>query len=178
MVVCVAAVEVPSLSPPLVAGFPAATRSGAVFLRTVVSHKGRLRPRSAGECMSMKAFGGMPLKCAGVLAVTGMLLAGCTIGSTEGDVQAPVPAANTNTGTTTSGTGGQLIQIQSDNVAAAGYDDASLTMLVEFKDGSLYEYSPVLESVWIDFVAAQPHPWSRVGNPVLVEGGVPYRKVR
>ena len=128
--------------------------------------------------MNKKAFGGMPLKWAGVLAVTGILLAGCASSSTEGDGRASAPAADTNTGTTISGTGGQLIAIQSDNVAAAGYDAASRTMLVEFKDGSLYEYSPVPESVWMDFVAAQPHPWGRVGNPVLVEGGVPYRKVR
>ena len=175
---CVAAVEVPSLSPPLVAGFPAATRSGSVFHWPVDSQVGRLRPRSTGECMSKKAFGRMPLKAAGVLAVTGILLAGCASSSTEGDVQAPVPAAGTNAGATISGTGGQLIAIQSDNVAAAGYNAASRTMLVEFKDGSLYEYSPVPESVWMDFVAAQPHPRGRVGNPVLVEGGVPYRKVR
>ena len=126
----------------------------------------------------MQAFGGMRLKLAGVLAVTGILLAGCASSSTAGDVQAQAPAADTNTGTAISGTGGELIAIQSDNVAAAGYDDASRTMLVEFKDGSVYEYSPVPVSVWIDFVAAQPHPWSRVGNPVLVQGRVPYRKVR
>jgi hypothetical protein len=126
----------------------------------------------------MKAFGGAPLKWAGVLAVSGILLAGCASSSTAGDVQAQAPAVDTNTGTAISGTGGELIAIQSDNVAAAGYDDASRTMLVEFKDGSVYEYSPVPVSVWIDFVAAQPHPWSRVGNPVLVQGRVPYRKVR
>ncbi len=175
---CVAAVEVPSLSPPLVAGFPAATRSDSMFHWPVDSQVGRLRPRSTGECMSMRAFGRMPLMAAGVLAVSGILLAGCASSSTEGDVQAPVPTAGTSAGATISGTGGQLIAIQSDNVAAAGYDDATSTMLVEFKDGSLYEYAPVPVSVWIDFVAAQPHPWSRVGNPVLVQGGVPYRKVR
>jgi len=120
----------------------------------------------------------MPLMAAGVLAVTGILLAGCASSSTEGDGRASAPAADTNTGTTTTGTGGQLIAIKSDNARAAGYDDATSTMLVEFNDGSLYEYSPVPASVWIDFIAAQPHPWSRVGNPVLVEGGVPYRKVR
>ena len=76
------------------------------------------------------------------------------------------------------GTGGELIAIQSDNVAAAGYDDLTSTMLVEFYDGSVYEYSPVSASVWNDLVTAQPHPWSRVGNPLLVEGRVPYRKVR
>lgn len=76
------------------------------------------------------------------------------------------------------GTEGRLIPIQSDNVAAAGYDAASETMLVEFDEGSLYEYAPVPADVWEAFVAAQPHPWSAVGHPVLVEGGVPYRKVR
>jgi hypothetical protein len=128
--------------------------------------------------MSNRAFRRMPLMAAGVLAVTGILLAGCASSSTAGDVQAQVPAANANIGTAISGTGGQLIAIKSDNVRAAGYDAASRTMLVEFNDGSLYEYTPVPASVWDDFVAAQPHPWSRVGNPVLVEGGVPYRKVR
>lgn len=128
--------------------------------------------------MSNRAFRRMPLMAAGVLAVTGLLLTGCGASSTAGDAPAPAPTAATNAAITTTGTGGQLIAIQSDNVRAAGYDDASRTMLVEFNDGSLYEYSPVLVSVWIDFIAAQPHPWSRVGNPVLVEGGVPYRKVR
>ena len=119
----------------------------------------------------------MQLKAAGVLAVTGILLTGCAT-TTVGDVQAPAPVVDTNAGTTTTGTGGQLIAIQSDNVRAAGYDDVTRTMLVEFNDGSLYEYSPVPVSVWSDFVAAQPHPWSQVGSPVLVEGRVPYRKVR
>jgi len=128
--------------------------------------------------MNKKAFRRMPLMSAAVLAVTGILLAGCSASSTAGDAPAPAPAAATNAAITTIGTGGQLIQIQSDNVSAAGYDDATSTMLVEFDDGSLYEYAPVPESVWIDFVAAQPHPWSRVGNPVLVQGGVPYRKIR
>lgn len=127
--------------------------------------------------MSIKALGRMPLMAAVVLAVTAILLAGCATGSTESGVQAQALGANTNTGTAISGTGGELIAIQSDNVAAAGYDDATSTMLVEFDDGSLYEYAPVPVSVWIDFIAAQPHPWSRVGNPVLVEGRVPYRKV-
>ena len=128
--------------------------------------------------MSNRAFGGMALKLAVVLAVAGMLLAGCATSSTSGDAQAQAPAADTNAGIATSGTGGELIAIQSDNVSAAGYDAATLTMLVEFDDGSLYEYAPVPASVWSDFVAAQSHPWSRVGNPVLVEGRVPYRKVR
>ena len=106
----------------------------------------------------MRAFGRMTLKTAGVLAVTGILLAGCASSSTAGDVQAQAPAANTNSGATSSGTGGQLIAIQMDNVAAVGYDAASRTMLVEFDDGSHYECAPVPVSVWIDFVAAQPHP--------------------
>lgn len=77
----------------------------------------------------------------------------------------------------TLGTGGALIPIQSDNVAAAGYDADSQTMYVQFDSGETYEYVPVSADLWDRFVAAQPHPWSEVGYPELVEAGVPYRKV-
>jgi hypothetical protein len=75
------------------------------------------------------------------------------------------------------GTNGQLISIQSDNVRAAGYDAASMVMTVQFDNGSLYEYYGVPAELWTSFVAAQPHPWSQVGYPRLVQGGVPYRKI-
>jgi hypothetical protein len=75
------------------------------------------------------------------------------------------------------GTAGELIPIQSDNVDAAGYDAASATMYVQFDSGDLYQYAPVASDVWLRFIAAQPHPWSAVGYPELVESGVPYRKV-
>jgi hypothetical protein len=76
------------------------------------------------------------------------------------------------------GTNGQLISIQSDNVQAAGYDVNSMTMTVQFKNGYTYEYYGVPEELWNSFIAAQPHPWSQVGNPRLVQAGVPYKRIR
>ena len=76
------------------------------------------------------------------------------------------------------GTNGQLISIQSDNVRAAGYDEASLVMTVQFDNGALYEYYGVPADLWTSFVAAQPHPWSQVGYPRLVQGGgIPYKRI-
>lgn len=75
------------------------------------------------------------------------------------------------------GTNGQLIAIQSDNVRAAGYDEVSMVMTVQFDNGALYEYYGVSADLWISFVAAQPHPWSQVGYPRLVQGGIPYKRI-
>ena len=75
------------------------------------------------------------------------------------------------------GTDGQLILIDSDNVRAAGYDDASKTMTVQFDSGWTYEYYGVSPELWLAFLAAQPNPWSQVGFPMLVEAGVPYRRI-
>jgi hypothetical protein len=75
------------------------------------------------------------------------------------------------------GTSGQLIPIQSSNVSAAGYNDASAVMTVQFKSGALYEYYEVPPELWVSFVAAQPHPWSQVGYPQLVQGGYGYSRI-
>lgn len=75
------------------------------------------------------------------------------------------------------GTNGQLISIQSDNVRAAGYDEASMVMTVQFDNGALYEYYGVPAELWTSFIHAQPHPWSQVGYPRLVQGGIPYRRI-
>jgi len=75
------------------------------------------------------------------------------------------------------GTNGQLISIQSDNVQAAGYDATSSVMTVQFDNGALYEYYSVPADLWASFVAAQPHPWSQVGYPRLVQGGIPYKRI-
>ena len=75
------------------------------------------------------------------------------------------------------GTNGQLISIQSDNVRAAGYDEASKVMTIQFDNGALYEYYGVPTDLWTSFVAAQPHPWSQVGYPRLVQGGIPYKRI-
>ena len=75
------------------------------------------------------------------------------------------------------GTNGQLISIQSDNVRAAGYDADSMVMTVQFNNGALYEYYGVPADLWNSFIAAQPHPWSQVGYPQLVQGGIPYKRI-
>ena len=76
------------------------------------------------------------------------------------------------------GTKGKLITIQSSNVSAAGYDEVSMVMTVQFKNGALYEYYGVLPELWVSFVAAQPNPWSQVGYPRLVQAMVPYKRIR
>ncbi len=75
------------------------------------------------------------------------------------------------------GTNGQLIPIQSDNVLAAGYEINSMTMTVRFNNGYTYEYYGIAAEVWDSFLAAQPHPWSQVGYPQLVQAGVPYKRI-
>ena len=75
------------------------------------------------------------------------------------------------------GTNGQLISIQSDNVSAAGYDETLMVMTVKFDNGALYEYYGVTVDLWTSFLAAQPHPWSQVGYPRLVRGGIPYKRI-
>ena len=76
------------------------------------------------------------------------------------------------------GTNGLLISIVSDNVNAAGYDSDLQVMSIQFDNGALYEYFGVPYEVWRDFIAAQPHPWSQVGYPRLVQAGIPYKRVR
>jgi hypothetical protein len=76
------------------------------------------------------------------------------------------------------GTNGQLIPIQSDNVQAAGYDANSMIMTVQFDNGYAYEYYGIPAELWNSFVAAQPHPWSQVGYPRLVQAGVAYKRIR
>ena len=75
------------------------------------------------------------------------------------------------------GTNGKLISIQSDNVSAAGYDEVTMVMSVQFDNGAIYEYYGVPADLWISFIAAQPHPWSQVGYPRLVQGGIPYKRI-
>ena len=93
------------------------------------------------------------------------------------DVSSSNPDSAKETTVASIGTKGKLISIQSSNVSAAGYDEASMVMTVQFKSGALYEYYGVSPEVWVSFVAAQPDPWSQVGYPRLVEAGLPYRRV-
>lgn len=100
-------------------------------------------------------------------------LAGC--GSQEGKTNS---VSSSETGAVQKvGTDGQLISIQSENVKAAGYDEASRVMSVQFDNGAIYEYYGVPPDLWTSFVSAQPHPWSQVGYPQLVQGGIPYKRL-
>ena len=113
------------------------------------------------------------------LALVGLVAAGC--GSSGTDDAPPVDsrAATGTDGLDTAGigTGGELIPIDSDNVAMAGYDDSTRIMTVLFDSARLYEYYDVPPQLWESFVAAQPDPWSLVGYPQLVQGGYDYREV-
>ena len=100
-------------------------------------------------------------------------LTGC--GSQTG--QSDAIASSTSVESQQIGTDGQLIPIQSDNVRAAGYDETSMVMTVQFDNGALYEYYGVPADLWTSFVGAQPHPWSQVGYPRLVQGGIPYKRI-
>jgi hypothetical protein len=99
------------------------------------------------------------------------LLTGC--GSAAEDSPTPRVEAQSVVGTN-----GQLIFIQSDNVQAAGYNESSMTMTVQFKNGYAYEYYGIPVELWNSFISAQPHPWSQVGYPRLVQAGVPYKRIR
>ncbi len=112
----------------------------------------------------------MQLKRCEITFVLVLLLATLTSCGTSSSSQAgPAPQ--------TIGTSGALISIQSDNVMAAGYDESSQIMTVQFQNGAVYEYYGVPGELWTSFLNAQPHPWSQVGYPQLVAGGIPYRRI-
>ena len=106
-----------------------------------------------------------------ILLLSVGLLASC--GNTTDSASSPHAEPQTVVGTN-----GQLISIQSDNVRAAGYDAKSMTMTVQFNNGYTYEYYQIPAELWNSFIAAQPHPWSQVGYPLLVQAGVPYKRIR
>lgn len=105
-----------------------------------------------------------------LLLLLAALLSGCgnssePITSPKQEVQALV------------GTNGRLIPIQSDNVLGAGYDANSMTMTVQFSNGHIYEYYGIPSELWNSFLAAQPHPWSQVGYPRLVQNEYVYKRI-
>lgn len=121
-----------------------------------------------------------PERLAGIAAATLMLLAGGCGTSSTSDSATVDPRTSTETGTFGTadvGTGGELIPIDSDNVAMAGYDGQARVMTVLFDSARLYEYYNVPPTLWEAFVAAQPDPWSLVGYPQLVQGGFAYQEI-
>lgn len=118
----------------------------------------------------MKRFRLICTTMIGVLALS----SGCSISNVAIDSNPDIKESKS----TDVGTKGLLIPISSDNVRAAGYDANSLIMTVEFDNGAKYNYYGVPKEIWELFLAAQPHPWSQVGYPLLVKGGVPYKRIR
>ena len=60
----------------------------------------------------------------------------------------------------------QPIPIQSSNVAAVHYAEATQALTVWFRSGGVYEYQAVAESLYQSFLAAQPHPWTVYGRVI------------
>ena len=105
-----------------------------------------------------------------------LLLSACSTESASESEQA-VSTTQSSSVDESLDTKGEFISIQSDNVSMAGYDASTQRMTVVFDNGKAYWYQPVDQSVWIAFYNAQPHPWSQVGYPALVESGIPYGKL-
>lgn len=103
-------------------------------------------------------------------------LSSCAVASISNDGGTPT-SLNTEK-VVEEGTGGALVAISSDNVSAAGYNVSSKVMTVQFKSGAIYEYLGVPLNLWEDFLAAQPNPWSEIGNPRLAQGGFAYKRIR
>jgi len=60
----------------------------------------------------------------------------------------------------------KLPPVQSDAIVAAGYDPARRVLAVRYESGAVYEYFDVDPELYDELLAAQPHPWSRVGERV------------
>jgi hypothetical protein len=106
-----------------------------------------------------------------------VLMSALIISACAPEATAPPMATDTSITELSIDTKGEMIDIRSDNVSMAGYDASTQRMTVMFDNGKSYWYQPVDQSVWTAFYNAQPHPWSQVGYPALVEAGVPYGKI-
>ena len=111
-----------------------------------------------------------------ILGIAPLLLLALSACGVQPEVLSPKMSSETPAATNV-GTNGHLVSIQSDNVSFAGFDENSRVMTVQFKNGALYEYYGVSADLWTSFIAAQPHPWSQVGYPRLVQGGIPYKRI-
>jgi hypothetical protein len=60
----------------------------------------------------------------------------------------------------------RLRPIRSDAIIAAGYDPAGRVLAVKYESGAVHEYLDVAPELYDELLAAQPHPWSRVGERV------------
>jgi len=53
----------------------------------------------------------------------------------------------------------RMVRVTSDSLAAIGYDSASETLRIKFRNGGLYDYLKVAAEVYEGLLADQPHPW-------------------
>lgn len=65
--------------------------------------------------------------------------------------------------------------IRSDALITAGYDPETRRLAVEYEAGGVYEYDDVDPELYDELLAAQPHPWSVVGERVKQHR---YRQIR
>lgn len=60
----------------------------------------------------------------------------------------------------------QQIPVESSNVKAVHYSRATQALTIWFHSGGVYEYQRVAESLYANFLGAQPHPWSAFGGAI------------
>lgn len=65
--------------------------------------------------------------------------------------------------------------VDSSTIVSAGYDPASHTLEVEFRNGAVYQYSGVPESMYRGLLSPPSH--GTYLNTVIKKEGYPYRKV-
>ena len=99
--------------------------------------------RIRGACPPSQGGVGLGKWSVCTLGIAARLVAGCASGTSRGTRPAS-EVADVRAASGSRGTDGQFIAIESDNVEAAGYDEATRTMLGQFRDGSVYSYAPAL----------------------------------
>ena len=67
---------------------------------------------------------------------------------------------------------GKVKPVESENVAGYEYDAGSLVLILQFKDGAVYEYTGVPADFAAEFDL--PHPWHRVHARIKA---FPYRRI-
>lgn len=67
------------------------------------------------------------------------------------------------------------IPVVSSELASVGYDAATNTLEVEFKTGSVYDYSNVPEDIYTGLMSAPSH--GKYFNEFIKQGGYSFRRV-
>lgn len=65
--------------------------------------------------------------------------------------------------------------VTSSNIASIGYDSTSQILEVEFRDGSIYQYYDVPESLYDGLMSADSH--GKYLNEYIKKGGFRYQRV-